>query len=382
MNREHDELVARQPAPAATSAIFKKRFGADFTLDVSFGLEAGITILFGPSGSGKTTLLNCMAGLLEPDSGRLAVGGRLLYDSAAGIDVPVQQRRVGYLFQHLALFPHLTVGRNVEYGLAELERGESRRRAGEILERFGIAQLAGRRPAEISGGERQRTALARALVREPRYLLLDEPLSALDRATKSTLIADLRRWNAEKQIPILYVTHDRAEVFALGERLLALDNGRITAAGTPLALLEDPRHEFAASLSGFENLFAARVEAEHPEMGTMTCSLEGTDAAIECPLHAGEVGLEVKVGIRAGDILLSVPRPEGLSARNVLAGTIRSLHRQDVVVEVLVEAAASANAAVVFRVHITPGAVASLGLRQGQPVHLVFKTHSCRVMRT
>jgi molybdate transport system ATP-binding protein len=383
MKPETNELAARQSAPALASAEFKRTFAAGFALQVAFELEAGITILFGPSGSGKTTLLNCMAGLLAPDSGRLVVAGRVLYDSATGVDVAVQQRRVGYLFQHVALFPHLTVGQNVEYGLAELERGERRRRAGDILDRFGIGQLAGRRPAEISGGERQRTALARALVREPKYLLLDEPLSALDRATKSTLIADLRRWNAAKQIPILYVTHDRAEVFALGERLLALDNGRITAAGAPLAVLEDPRHEFAASLSGFENLFRARVEAEHPELGTMTCSLQGTDATIECPLHAGEVGMEVKVGIRAGDILLSIPRPEGLSARNVLGGTIRSLRRLDVAVEVLVEAAAAGNAvpAVLFRVHITPGTVAALGLREGQPVHLVMKTHSCRVMR-
>ncbi|MGA2991623.1 MAG: TOBE domain-containing protein, partial [Candidatus Korobacteraceae bacterium] len=164
---------------------------------------------------------------------------------------------------------------------------------------------------------------------------------------------------------------------------LALDSGHITAAGTPLAVLEDPRHEFAASLAGFENLFRARVEAEHPELGTMTCSLQGTAATIECPLYTGGVGMEVKVGIRAGDIMLSVPRPEGLSARNVLGGTIRSLRRLDVAVEVVVEATAAPNAApaVLFRVHITPGTVAALGLHQGQPIHLVMKTHSCRVMR-
>lgn len=354
-----------------------------FVLDVAFELPAGITILFGASGAGKTTLLNCLAGLLKPESGSLAVDGRVLYDSGAAIDVPVQQRRVAYLFQQLALFPHLTVLQNVEYGLAELERRERGLRAQALLERFGIAGLSGRRPNEISGGERQRAALARALVREPKYLLLDEPLTALDAATKGAIIDDLRRWNGERQVPVLYVTHDRSEVFGLGEHLLVLDQGRIAAAGTPYEVLEEPRREFIASLAGFENLLRARVESEHPEAGTMTVSLEA-GVTLECPLHRGELGMAVRVGIRAGDIMVSLARPEGLSARNILPATIRSLRRMDVLIEAYTEATGTAPAVgaspVAFRVHLTGGAVDALQLREGQQIYLVIKTHSCRVM--
>ena len=377
----NDPAPGLPPKKLSLSTCFKLRMGA-FTLDVAFELSAGITILFGVSGAGKTTLLNCMAGLLKPEAGSLTVDGHVLYDSSAGIDVPVQERQVAYLFQQLALFPHLTVLQNVEYGLAELERRERRLRAQAILERFGIAGLAGRRPNEISGGERQRAALARALVREPKYLLLDEPLTALDAATKGAIIDDLRRWNRERQVPVLYVTHDRSEIFGLGEHLLVLDRGRIAAAGTPYEVLEEPRREFIASLAGFENLLCARVESEHPEAGTMTVSLEAAGVTLECPLHRGELGMAVRVGIRTGDIMVSLDRPVGLSARNILPATIRSLRRMDVLIEAYIEATGTANGAppVPFRVHLTGGAVDALHLREGQQIYLVIKTHSCRVM--
>jgi molybdate transport system ATP-binding protein len=369
------------PRKLSLSTRFKLRMGA-FALDVAFELSAGITILFGASGAGKTTLLNCMAGLLKPESGSLTVDGRVLYDSNAGIDVPAQERQVAYLFQQLALFPHLSVLQNVEYGLAELERRERRLRAQATLERFGIAGLSGRRPNEISGGERQRTALARALVREPKYLLLDEPLTALDAATKGAIIDDLRRWNRESHVPVLYVTHDRSEIFGLGEHLLVLDQGRVVAAGKPYEVLEEPRREFIASLAGFENLLRARVESEHPGAGTMTVSLEAAGVTLECPLHRGEQGMAVRVGIRAGDIMVSLDRPVGLSARNNLPATIRSLRRMDVLIEACIEATGTANGAppVPFRVHLTSGAVDALHLREGQQIYLVIKTHSCRVM--
>jgi molybdate transport system ATP-binding protein len=378
---QDDPAPGLPPRKLSLSTRFKLRMGA-FALDVAFELSAGITILFGSSGAGKTTLLNCMAGLLKPESGSLAVDGRVLYDSNGGIDVPVQERQVAYLFQQLALFPHLTVLQNVEYGLAELERQERKLRAQAILERFGIAGLAGRHPNEISGGERQRTALARALVRDPKYLLLDEPLTALDAATKGAIIDDLRRWNRESHVPVLYVTHDRSEIFGLGEHLLVLDRGRIAAAGTPYEVLEEPRREFIASLAGFENLLCAKVESEHPEAGTMTVSLEAAGVTLECPLHRGELGMAVRVGIRAGDIMVSLDRPVGLSARNILPATIRALRRMDVLIEACIEATGTSNGAppVPFRVHLTGGAVDALHLLEGQQIYLVIKTHSCRVM--
>jgi len=215
---------------------FRKRFprtGRDFTLDITSAIAPGITIIFGPSGAGKTTLLDCVAGLTTPDSGKVVIGDRVLFDHARAISLPVQNRKVGYVFQDLALFPHLTVGNNVEYGLAGISGSERRKKSDAVLESFRIPHLRNRKPKEISGGERQRVALARALVTDPCVLMLDEPLAALDAATKSKIMDDLRAWNAAHGIPILYVTHNREEVFALGDRVLVVENGRIIADGTP-----------------------------------------------------------------------------------------------------------------------------------------------------
>ncbi len=204
----------------------RKRLSPAFTLDVSFSAPPGITILFGESGSGKSTLLRTVAGLIEPDAGHIAIGERRLYNSAAAEHVPAGQRQIGYVFQHLALFPHMSVAANIEYGLAHLPADQRRARTHAVAESFRIAHVLSRLPAAISGGERQRAALARSLVTDPVVLLLDEPLTALDHATASHIIDDLRAWNAAHGIPILYVTHAHREAFALGERLVFLDGGR------------------------------------------------------------------------------------------------------------------------------------------------------------
>ncbi len=195
--------------------------------------------------------------------------------------------------------------------LPPLDENEKRLRTDAILESFRIPQLRGRKPAEISGGERQRVALARALVTDPCVLLLDEPLAALDASTKSKIIDDLRAWNQAHRIPILYVTHSREEVFALGERVLVLENGRIIAQGTPHEVMTAPRQETVAQLAGFENIFDATVLAAHPDRGTMTCQIVGSSVELETPLVRAEVGSVLRVGIRAGDILLATVRRLG-----------------------------------------------------------------------
>ncbi len=255
------------------SARVRKTFHSlerDFSLDVDFTAAPGFTILFGTSGSGKTTLLDCVAGLATPDAGRIVVGERAFFDGNAHTDVPVARRGIGYVLQDLALFPHLTVEQNTEYGLARLPRPERQQRAEAMLREFRIDHLRQRRPAEISGGERQRVALARALVTDPCVLLLDEPLAALDAPTKSKILDDLRRWNEAHRIPILYVTHSREEVIALGERVLVLEEGRILAQGTPHQVPGAPLHETVAQLAGFENIFDATVWSVHEDRGTMT----------------------------------------------------------------------------------------------------------------
>ena len=353
-----------------------------FNLNVHFRALAGFTILFGASGAGKTTLLDCIAGLSDPDDGRIAVGGEDFYDSEKKRNVAAWKRNIGYVHQDLAIFPHLTAEENVAYGLRTLSAAERQRRSREILALFRIDHLRGRRPAQISGGERQRVALARALVTEPRALLLDEPLAALDRPTKSSLVSDLRQWNLHHRVPILFVTHNGEEVFALGDEVIVLDAGRIVAQGQPHEVMHAPRLETVANLSGFENIFDATVLALHEDRGTMTCRLgtcqPGKRAAeLETPLVRAEVGSRLRVGVRAGDLLLGTEYPHGLSARNVLPGTIRRLAQRDVIVSVMVDCGGTE-----FEVHVTLAARDALQLDPGKSVWVVVKTHSCHLMGT
>jgi molybdate transport system ATP-binding protein len=376
-------LTSQNSKPDGTSLVARLRRrmagqGHEFVLEVEFQAAPGFTILFGASGAGKTTLLDCVAGLATPDAGRIAIGERVLFDSSQGADVAVAKRRVGYVFQDLALFPHLTVEQNVQYGLAHLAQAERRERSSAILQAFRIAHLARRWAREISGGESQRVALARTLVTDPAVLLLDEPLAALDAPTKSKIIDDLREWNRTHRIPILYVTHNREEVFALGERVIVLDAGHIVAEGTPHEVITAPQQETVAQLVGFENIFDATVDSMHPERGTMICRLATTGHAspvlLEIPLVRARVGSALRVGIRAGDILLATSLPQGLSARNVIPGRIVSLERRDVII------VARVKCGVEIEVHLTLAARDSLQLAPGREVWLVIKTHSCHLM--
>ncbi|HTS60323.1 MAG TPA: molybdenum ABC transporter ATP-binding protein [Terriglobales bacterium] len=355
--------------------IYKRIFEEPgFVLDVDVALVPGFTIVFGPSGAGKTTLLDSIAGLGKPDIGRIAIGDKIFFDSEGGTEMPVELRRIGYVLQDLALFPHMTAEENVAYGLEGLPRGERKRRTAEILESFRIAHLAPRKPAEISGGERQRVALARALVIVPRVLLLDEPLAGLDAATKSKIIGDLRAWNDEHRIPVVYVTHHRDEVFALGERVIVLEEGRIAAQGTPHEVMTAPRQEMVAQLAGFENIFEAVVEVLDEGRGTMTCRIADSRVELETPLVRAEVGSHVRIGIRAGDILLATVEPYNLSARNVIPGRIVSLDERDVIVS------AKVDCGVEMEVHLTLAARDALELHPGGEVWLILKTHSCHLM--
>ncbi|HEY1678752.1 MAG TPA: molybdenum ABC transporter ATP-binding protein [Candidatus Sulfotelmatobacter sp.] len=366
----------RQRSATCLQADFRRHNGG-FLLQVAFDIAPGFTILFGASGAGKTTLLDCVAGLAAIDSGRIAAGPRVLFDSTSRINLPAARRKVGYVFQMLALFPHLNVEQNIAYGLNHLPHTDRESRVRNILQAFRISDLSQRPAREISGGEGQRVALARTLVTDPEVLLLDEPLAALDTPTKAHIIDDLREWNRTHRIPVLYVTHSREEVFALGERVLVLDAGRIVAQGTPHEVMTAPMHETVAQLAGFENIFDAIVEAVRPERGTMACSIAGDGAplVLETPLVRGGVGTALRIGIRAGDILLATVPPVGLSARNVIPGRIESIEQRDVIV------CARVKSRVQIEVHLTLAARDSLQLAAGREVWLVVKTHSCHLMQ-
>jgi molybdate transport system ATP-binding protein len=356
------------------AAGIRKRLSAQFGVDVDFTAPPGFTILFGESGSGKTTVLRSIAGLSRPDSGRIVVGDRTFFDSGSRVDMPPQQRRVGYVFQQLALFPHRTVRANIAYGLHGLAASEQRDRVQAIADSFRITDVLDRRPDHISGGERQRTALARALVTEPSILLLDEPLSALDHAIQSRIMDDLRRWHERRRIPVIYVTHNHREVYALGERVIVMERGRILAAGSPHDVLDQPAQRMLASLAGFENVFDATVTGRQERAGTMRCLVDHSATELEVPLTHHQTGDRVGVAIRAGDILVARDEPHGISARNVLRGHVVGITLQGPTVVVTIDAGAR------FVVHVTPAAAEALALQPRAMAWLIIKTYSCRVL--
>ncbi len=372
-----DAVGGEVTQPMLAARIRKERSSpgaSSFVLDVSIEVPPGITILFGASGAGKSTLLDCIAGLTRPNEGRITIGSDVYFDSARAIHIPAPRRRIAYVFQTLALFPHLTAEENVAYGLQDLPEDERRKRIGAILNAFRVEKLTKQKPGDISGGEKQRIALARSLVTEPRVLLLDEPLTGLDAELKAAIVDDLRAWNTAKAIPVLYVTHNRDEVDSLGERVIALDNGRVVSAGAPMDVLNAPRRKKLAQAAGFENLLDATVLDLREADGVMRVKLGESVCEIEVPLGYAAVGSRVQVAVRAGDILLATERPHGLSARNVMEGSILSLEQRGTMV------IARVDCGVTFVAHITPGAVRALELTAGRRVWLVLKTHSCHLV--
>ena len=208
----------------------------------------------------------------------------------------------------------------------------------------------------------------------PAALLLDEPLTALDNATKSKILDNLRAWNASHEIPILYVTHSPDEAFALGERVVVLEDGKILAQGMPQKVLTTPRHETIAQVVGFENVFDATVRSIAETQGTMLCQLDGSETQLEVPLGHAEIGSRVRIAVRAGDIIIASEQPHNLSARNSFQGKILSLRREGVRVVIMIEAGAT------FEVHLTPAAIDALGIESGKLVWLVIKTYSCNLV--
>jgi molybdate transport system ATP-binding protein len=345
-----------------------------FQLEAELTVSPGVTVIVGHSGAGKTTLLRCIAGLSDPEEGRIAIGDRVLFDSRRKIRLEPAQRGVAFVFQDLALFPHLSVEDNVMYGLRRMDAAERERRMREILASFQIAHLAGRFPRAISGGEQQRVALARSLVTEPSVLLLDEPLSSLDPRTKVLIIDDLRRWNKTRRIPILYVTHDHDELLALGDRAIVLEQGKIVTEGPPLHVIPNPLRSATAS-KRFENIFDATVVEHREQDGTMLCELTGTSIQVEAPLAQLAIGSEVCIGIRANEIVMASSQPAILGNCNVIRGKITRVERNGAMVEARVSCGAE------FRVHLAPRSIEPHGLDTSGDIWMMIGTRACHLVR-
>jgi molybdate transport system ATP-binding protein len=241
---------------------------AGFSLEIEFQARAGVTALFGPSGAGKTLTLDCIAGFSRPNAGRILLDDQILFDAAARVSLRPQDRNCGYVFQNYALFPHMTLRQNLMFAAERRPRLERHRRVSEMLDRFRLAEVSGRWPHEVSGGQKQRCSIARALIGSPRLLLLDEPARGLDAPLRAELYTLLREIRADFAIPILLVTHDLEECFELAEEMLIFREGRIVQSGPPHKILEQPATVEVARLLDLPNLFEAEITALDPGRNT------------------------------------------------------------------------------------------------------------------
>jgi molybdate transport system ATP-binding protein len=305
------------------AADFRKELPGGASIAASLSLPAdgfSVTALFGPSGAGKTTILRCLAGLERPDAGSIRFGGDTWFDSRTGVHRGPAERRLGFLSQDYALFPHLTVEANVGYGLARRARSEREARVRAVLERFDLEIVAGRRPGRISGGEQQRTALARALVTEPRLLLLDEPLSALDAPLRERLRPELRRLLSGFSAPVLLVTHDRLDAIALADRVLIVDAGEIRQAGSVDEVFNRPADARVAGIVGVETVREGRILWFEGGLATVEVG-----RAMLTALVPPETRRDVIVCIRAEDVVLERGAPEATSVRNCLPARVEAV---------------------------------------------------------
>ncbi|MEL7452093.1 MAG: molybdenum ABC transporter ATP-binding protein [Pseudomonadota bacterium] len=342
-----------------------------FALDIAATLSAtGCSALYGPSGSGKSTLLRLIAGFQRPDAGRVALADRVWCDTAKGVFVPAHKRRIGYMFQDGHLFPHLTVEQNLAYADRRCERRDLRHSIDEITAMFKLGALLKRAPVDLSGGERQRAALARTLLTRPDLLLLDEPLSALDQAHKSTILPYLEDLPTRFGVPVLYVTHSVEEVARLADETIHMAQGRIVDIGPTERVLATYRPSLDGAFSEAGSVLQAEVEA-HDEDLLLTHVRVGA-ASLAMPINRTKaVGDLVKIRIAARDVALATRAPDGLSIRNRLAAKITGLTPQPgspfVDVDVQVDG-------VDLLARITRSALQDLQLQVGQDIIALVKS--------
>lgn len=340
-----------------------------FELDARFTAAPGLTALFGHSGSGKTTVINAVAGLIRPKQGRIETEGLIFSDSASGRFLAPHRRGIGYVFQEARLFPHLSVRQNLLYG-----RWFNRRRTGvamaRIVEMLGIGHLLDRRPAALSGGEKQRVALGRAILSNPRLLLMDEPLAALDEARKAEILPYLERLRDETALPILYVSHSAAEVARLATTVVLLDAGRVTASGPAAAILSDPATATALGINEAGAILGGRAAA-HDGDGLMR--IETGAGQLWLTSSPGvQPGAALRLRILARDVMLARDHPKGISALNILPATIRDIAPDgDAAMLVRMDAGGEALLA-----RVTRRSAQALGLQPGLQVYAILKAVS------
>lgn len=294
-----------------------------FALDTEFSSNAGITALFGRSGSGKTTLVNSIAGLVRPDAGRIEVNGECLFDGERGIDVAVERRRVGYVFQDARLFPHLTVRGNLDYGY-RLARHDGRYvQKSQVVELLGLGHLLERRPGNLSGGEKQRVAIGRALLASPRVLLMDEPLAALDHLRKQEILRYIETLHQEIQVPIVYVTHAVEEIVRLADVVVVMAQGKAIATGKPAEVMGHAELRAGAAIFEGGTLIEAKVVGHDLQYDLST--LEFSGGRLTVPGVDALAGEPLRLRVRARDVSVALSPPQDASLLNVLKGRVVSI---------------------------------------------------------
>ncbi len=346
----------------------EKRIG-EFALSVQFVSDGRITALFGRSGAGKTTLVNLIAGLIAPDRGRIAVNDTVLVDTARGIAVPTHRRGIGYVFQEGRLFPHLSVRGNLMYG-QRFTGGRPGPSLDEIAALLGIGALLDRRPADLSGGEKQRIAIGRALLANPHLLLMDEPLASLDHERKADILPYIERLRDEMALPIVYVSHATEEVARLADTIVVLAAGKVAASGPAGEIFARLDLGDAIDRDMIGGILTARVAAH--DTATGTTKLDHPAGMIFHPLLDAPVGATVRLRVRARDVALAVGEPGLLSIRNRLAATVTEIAMAEgQAVDVKLNVGGEPLVA-----RITQGALAALDLKVGRPVVALIKSTS------
>lgn len=338
---------------------------AAFRLQAAFTASPGLTALFGRSGSGKTSIVNIVGGLIRPDRGRIAVNDQVLVDTSHDVFVPTHHRRIGYVFQDSRLFPHLSVRRNLLYGSwFARDGGGAAADLRSVVDLLGIGHLLDRDPESLSGGEKQRVAIGRALLARPRLLLMDEPLASLDEQRRSEILPYIERLRDEAGVPILYVSHSVAEVARLATTVVILAEGKVTAVGPVLDILPladggDGGAVLDATVSRHDGTFGLSV-------------LGSTAGELQVPRLQAAVGDHVRAYIRARDVMLSLHPPEGISALNVLAGWIVAITPTSTA---QADVRLDCNGAVLVA-RVTAKSVDRLSLAPGKPIYAVVKSVS------
>jgi molybdate transport system ATP-binding protein len=345
-----------------------KRRQGDFLVDSAFSSQGvGVTALFGRSGAGKTSIINMVSGLVRPDEGRIAVNGEWLFDSVKRIDLPPEKRRIGCVFQDGRLFPHLSIRSNLTYGMRLTPASKRYVRFDQVVDLLGIEHLLPRRPAKLSGGEKQRAAIGRALLTSPSLLLMDEPLASLDEARKAEVLPFIGRLSREFAIPILYVSHSLEEILNLADAMVALDSGRVVASGSIEDLMSNMEVQKLTGYDDYGAVISTVVESHDDEAGITNLGFPG--GAIKAPRLHFPPGARVRVRIQARHVAIALVPPQLTSIQNMFPGMVEKITAgSGGMVDVRL------NIGCPLQARITPKARDELGIKPGLRVYAMIKS--------